>query len=369
LTKPIKILISGGGTGGHIFPALAIANAIRKIEPDATFLFVGAKGKMEMEKVPAAGYEIVGLQIAGIQRSLTFINLLKNLIFPVKLFMSLAKAFVVVFNYKPDIAIGTGGYASGPVLKICGWLGIPYIIQEQNSLPGITNKILGIHANAVCVAFDNMEKYFRKEKIQVTGNPIRENLSTNVITQQEGKSFFGLDANKPTVFITGGSLGARAINEGIAEKIDLLQKNNIQSIWQCGKTYLGEYKKYESETVKVMDFISNMDMAYAAADIIVSRAGGTISELAVVGKPTILLPSPNVAEDHQTKNVEALVQSHATILVKDAHAKSELVDTIVNLMVDEKQKCTLSENIKRMAKPNAAMDIARLVINIVKNKN
>lgn len=369
MNKQIKILVSGGGTGGHIFPALAIANAIKKMEPNATFLFVGAIGKMEMEKVPAAGYKIVGLQIAGIQRSLTVSNILKNLIFPFKLLMSLIKAFVVVFNFKPDIAIGTGGYASGPVLKICGWLGIPYIIQEQNSLPGITNKILGIHAKAVCVAFENMEAYFRKEKIHVTGNPIRENLAGSTLTQHEGKTFFESDVNKPTVFVTGGSLGARAINEGIAAKIELFQKNNIQLIWQCGKVYLNEFKKYESDSIKVTDFISNMDMAYAAADVIVSRAGGTISELAIVGKPTVLLPSPNVAEDHQTKNAEALVQSHATILVKDAQAKSDLVDTIISLVFDEAKKSELSANIKKMAKPNASNDIAKLVLDIVNNKN
>ena len=282
--------------------------------------------------------------------------------------MSLSKAFTIVYNYKPDLAIGTGGYASGPVLKMCEWMGVPYIIQEQNSLPGITNKILGINAKAICVAFDNMEAFFAKDKIHITGNPIRENLSSSICTRNQGIQFFNLDENKFTVFITGGSLGARAINEGIAAKVEEFEKNNIQVIWQCGKIYLKDYQKYASSNIKVMDFVADMDMAYAAADIIVSRAGGTISELAIVGKPTILLPSPNVAEDHQTKNVEALVHHHATILIKDEMSKLKLVDTIIDLSKDEERRKVLSINIKKMAKPNAANDIAVIALNIAKNK-
>lgn len=369
MSKQVKILVSGGGTGGHIFPAIAIANAIKKMRPDVDFLFVGASGRMEMEKIPAAGYPIVGLPVAGFQRKLSPGNIMKNILFPFKLVFSMMKALMVVVRFKPDLAIGTGGYASGPVLKICGWMGVPYVLQEQNSLPGVTNKLLGIHAKAVCVAFDHMEQYFAKEKIHVTGNPVRENLAGSHISREEAMMSFGFSLNKKTVFVTGGSLGAGPINEGIAAGMEELIKQDIQVIWQCGKFYLEQYKKFEHAQVRVLDFIKDMDKAYAAADIIVSRAGGTISELAIVGKPTILLPSPNVAEDHQTKNVQALVEKNATVLIKDQDAKANLVKEIISLCFDEMRKEQLSNNIKGMAKPNAAKDIASLALSIIEQKN
>jgi UDP-N-acetylglucosamine--N-acetylmuramyl-(pentapeptide) pyrophosphoryl-undecaprenol N-acetylglucosamine transferase len=365
--KNIKVIISGGGTGGHIFPAIAIAKALKKINENIEILFVGANGKMEMEKVPQAGFKIVGLNIAGFQRRLT----LQNLSFPFKLISSLWNAYSIVKNFKPDVAIGVGGYASGPTLKVANWQGVPTVLQEQNSLPGVTNQLLGKKASIVCVAFENMDKYFDAQKIVFTGNPIRENIVSNIIVRDKAVAEFNFVSNKKTVFITGGSLGARAINDAIAIQIQKLVDADIQVIWQTGKIYLQEFKKYETQypnNIRVMDFIPNMDIAYSAADIVVSRAGGTISELAILAKPSILLPSPNVAEDHQTKNVMALVEKDAAILVKDTEAKNKLVDTIIDLLNNMSKQKSLSENILKLARPNAANDIAQQILKLIDKK-
>lgn len=355
-------MISGGGTGGHLFPAIAIADAIKEKLPDAEFLFVGANGKIEMDKVPQLGYKIVGLNIAGFQRSIS----LRNISFPFKLLQSMWKAYTTVKSFKPDIAIGTGGYASGPTLKAAEWLSIPTVIQEQNALPGVTNKLLGKKALKIFGAFDNLDQYFTKNKIVITGNPLRKIVSLQKINKIEAIQYFGLSSQKPVIFITGGSLGALAINKAITANLDLFKENNIQLIWQCGKFYEKEYTAYNCETIKVLTFIDKMDFAYTAADIIISRAGaGTISELALVGKPTIMLPSPNVAEDHQTKNVLSLVEKSATIMVKDTEADTALGTTALSLLNDEDLKAKMSKNIAALAKPNAAKDIANEIFKLL----
>ncbi len=368
--KSLKIIVSGGGTGGHIFPAIAIANAIKSIRPDTEFLFVGAEGKMEMEKVPAAGYKIEGLWISGLQRKFT----LSNLSFPFKVISSLLKAKKILKQFKPDAAIGTGGFASGPMLQVAAKKGITTLIQEQNSYPGITNKILSKKVDKICVAYNGMEKFFPKEKIIFTGNPVRQD-----ILKMEGKKnraieFFGIDGNKKTILVIGGSLGARTINESIIECIETFEKNNIQLIWQTGKGFYQTAKEatinYSEKGIKAFDFIQKMDYAYAAADIIISRAGASsISELCLVQKPCILIPSPNVAEDHQTKNAMALVNYNAAILVKDNNAKSELKSTIIKLISDDKECEKLSKNIAKLGMPDAALVIANEVLRLINSKN
>lgn len=357
--KALKILISGGGTGGHVFPAIAIGKALKKIQPEVELLYVGAKGKIEMTKVPEAGFKVVGLNIAGFQRSLS----LKNLLFPFKLAISLLQAFFIILKFKPDAAIGVGGYASGPTLRIASFLGIPTFLQEANSLPGVTNRLLAKKARKVFVAFDGMDKYFAAEKIKNFGNPIRDSIKDITLSKQAAVQSFGLDVNRPIVFITGGSLGARAINKAIAARLSLLKEKSIQLIWQVGKIYLNDYQQFTATDVLVLDFVKNMDEAYAAADVIVSRAGGTISELAIVGKPCILLPSPNVAEDHQTVNVMSLVKVNAAILVTDAESEEKLCPEIIRLLDDTILSNELASNIKKMAKPNAANDIAQCILN------
>lgn len=362
--KNKRVIISGGGTGGHVFPAIAIGKALQALDKDIELLFVGANGKMEMEKVPLAGFRIIGLNIAGFQRNLS----LQNLSFPFKLLGSLWKAYRVVKSFNPSVAVGVGGYASGPTLKAANWLGIKTVLQEQNSLPGVTNQLLGKNASVICVAFDGMEKYFDSKKIRLTGNPIRETIVDLRISREEGALFFKLDTHKKIVFITGGSLGAKAINEGIAMHINEMVEQDIQIIWQTGKSHFSNYKRFEVEypnNVRVLDFLPNIDAAYAAADIVVSRAGGTISELAILAKPSILLPSPNVAEDHQTHNVMALVQKDAGILVKDKEANNVLVKTIIELFEDEKKQALLSKNIQKLARPTAAKDIAMEIIKLM----
>lgn len=359
-----KILISGGGTGGHVFPAIAIANAIRMLVPQSDILFVGANGKIEMTKVPEAGYPIKGLWISGFARKLT----LKNLLFPFKLLHSLIKAFFIVKKFNPDVAVGVGGYASGPTLQICNWLGVPTLLQEANSYPGITNKLLGARANTICVAYDKMDKFFDAEKIKITGNPIRKSILEINVSRAEAAKHFDLDPDKPIIFITGGSGGARAINDGIAAGLDNINKAGIQLIWQTGKVYLEEYKKYASDRIKVLDFIKRMDCAYSSADIIVSRAGGTIAELCIVGKPVILLPSANVTEDHQTKNVLALSEKNAAILVKDSDSIESLVPTALELIENKDKRTSLSQNIAQLAKPEAAETIAKEVLKLVKKE-
>ncbi len=349
-----KVIISGGGTGGHIFPAIAIANQIRLAYPDADVLFVGAEGKMEMEKVPKAGYEIVGLPIRGLQRKLT----LENLSFPFKLISSLLKAKKIVKSFKPDIAIGVGGYASAAIVKMAANKGVPTLVQEQNSYPGITNKWLAKKAKTICVAYDGLERFFPKEKIVKTGNPVRANVVDIVGKKEKGLSHFGLKANKKTVLVIGGSLGAGTINTSFKEGIQKLIDRDIQVIWQCGKFYHSKLKPVvealNSDLVYLSDFIYEMDLAYAAADYIVSRAGAmSVSELCLVGKPAILVPSPNVAEDHQTKNAMALVNENAALLVKDNEANLKLIDTILELDQNEALQTELSKNSRELGIDNA----------------
>jgi UDP-N-acetylmuramate--alanine ligase len=361
--QEIRVLISGGGTGGHLFPAIAIADAIKEKLPNARFLFVGANGKIEMEKVPQAGYEIVGMPITGFQRSLS----IRNLSFPLRLVYSMYKAFATVKSFKPHIAIGTGGYASGPTLKAAELMGIPTVVQEQNAFPGVTNKLLGKKAARIFAGFEGLEKYFDANKIMVTGNPLRKQVSLDAIDKSTAVKHFGLADDKPVIFITGGSLGARAINKAVAANLELFNQAGVQLIWQCGKIYENEYMPFNSETVKVLTFIDKMDHAYAAADIIVSRAGAsTISELTLIGKATIMLPSPNVAEDHQTKNVLSLVAKDAAIMVKDEEGEANLGKIAIDLLADEVRRKTLGRNMKALAKPHAANDIANEILRILK---
>ncbi|MEZ4930018.1 MAG: undecaprenyldiphospho-muramoylpentapeptide beta-N-acetylglucosaminyltransferase [Chitinophagales bacterium] len=358
MEKKLNILMSGGGSGGHVFPAIAIADAIKKEHSNAEFLFIGANGKIEMTAVPKAGYKIVGLNIAGFQRKLT----LKNLLFPFKLLFSIIKAWFVVKRFKPNAAIGTGGYASGAALKVAQWQGVPTFVQEQNAFPGITNKLLAKDVKYVFAAYPGLEKYFGKDKIIISGNPLRGSINISNVNKAEAVKHFGLNENKPVVFITGGSLGASAINKAIAHHIEMIKEQDVQLIWQCGKIYEETYTKFNSESIKVLSFIDRMDYAYAAADVIISRAGGTISELALVGKPVILLPSPNVAEDHQTKNGMALVEKNAAILIKDIDANEKLVPEVLKLLANKNKQEELSKNIKLFAKPNAAKEIAQKVL-------
>ncbi|NHB68342.1 undecaprenyldiphospho-muramoylpentapeptide beta-N-acetylglucosaminyltransferase [Perlabentimonas gracilis] len=364
--KHLKAIISGGGTGGHIFPAVSIANALGEIYPEVEILFVGAEGKMEMEKVPAAGYDIVGLPVVGFHRKLT----LRNLSFPFKLLRSLQKAKGVVKSFNPDVVVGVGGYASGPVLRIAQQLGIPTLIQEQNSFAGVTNKLLAKKAKAICVAYEGMEKYFPASKIILTGNPIRQGLEKIIPKTDEAHNFFDVPKGNKVVLVVGGSLGARSINHSILGDIDkFIEAKGVTLIWQTGKFYINDIKQKlndkNTENIKVFDFINRMDLAYSIADLVISRAGAcTISELCMVGKPSILVPSPNVAEDHQTMNAQALATRNAAILVKDSVAPEALATTALEIINDEQRLKTLSINIKEMALPNAANDIASKVIEV-----
>ena len=366
----IRVILSGGGTGGHIFPAVAIANAIKAAAPNASILFVGAKDRMEMEKVPAAGYQIKGLWISGLQRRLTT----DNLMFPFKVVSSLYNAYKIIKSFKPDVVVGTGGYASGPTLRAASWLGIPTLIQEQNSFPGITNKMLASKANKICVAYDGMGKYFPKDKILLTGNPVRNDIEHNNNSKSDALQYFKLNIDKITLLVVGGSLGARTINQSIAAGLSLLVGANIQLIWQTGKLYEDQataaVSGFKGKGIISMPFIKEMDMAYAAADIVISRAGAiAISELCISGKPSILVPSPNVAEDHQTKNALALSTREAAILVKDLEASEKLIDTAIELAKNKKEQIKLSANISAMAMHNSAALIATQVFELSKNKN
>lgn len=365
MQKPYRFILSGGGTGGHIFPALAIADEIKKQLPNAEILFVGAEGKMEMQKVPEAGYKIFGLPIAGIQRSLT----LKNLSFPFKLLNSLKQAKKIVKNFKPDAVIGVGGYASGPTLRAASNLGIPCLLQEQNSYAGLTNKWLKKKVKQICVAYEGMDKYFPASKLNLTGNPIRKNL-LDLPDRTKAIKSFNLDERKKTILVLGGSLGARTINESIAQNLDLLAKEDYQVLWQTGKLYHNEMltrsKNTNKEQLKVLEFIKNMDEAYAAADIIITRAGAlSVSELQVVGKPVIFVPSPNVAEDHQTKNAQALTKENAALMVADAQAVKDLLPKAFELLEDTEKQKQLSENIKKMAKPTATENIVSIIFKMI----
>ncbi len=361
--KPFNILISGGGTGGHIYPAIAIANEIKLRYPDANFLFVGAKDKMEMEKVPQAGFAIKGLWISGIQRK----NIFKNFNFPFKLLSSLWKANAIIKRFKPDIAIGTGGFASGPTLIMASLKNIPTLIQEQNSFPGITNKLLGKSTSKICVAYDDLERFFPSEKIIKTGNPVRQDLLDIHTKISEGIGFFTTDVKQKTILILGGSLGARKINELIASHLEFFKTQNVQVIWQCGKLYFDEYKHYNSENhVQVHQFINRMDLAYAASDIIISRAGASsVSELCIVGKPVIFIPSPNVAEDHQTKNAKFIVEKHGALLLKESELDTFKI-VFETLLKDKGKQEQLAENIKELALPSATTDIVNEVEKLLK---
>jgi UDP-N-acetylglucosamine--N-acetylmuramyl-(pentapeptide) pyrophosphoryl-undecaprenol N-acetylglucosamine transferase len=361
--KQPKFIISGGGTGGHIYPAIAIAKELKARYPEAQFLFVGAQDKMEMQKVPQAGYDIKGLWIAGLQRKLSF----QNALFPVKLVVSLVKSFFILQFFKPDVVIGTGGFASGAVLKVASLFGIPTVIQEQTSYPGITNKLLAKKANVICVAYENLERFFPKEKMILTGNPVRQDLLVPA-DKAEAMPYFNLDATKKTILVLGGSLGARRINQLIAKELDFLLQQNCQIIWQCGKLYLDEYAKYnKKQNVQVVAFIDRMDLVYAAADIIISRSGASsVSELCIVGKPTIFIPSPNVAEDHQTKNAKAIADKMGALLIKESELEGAFENTVADLLKNESLQSELCQNIKKLAKPNATKDIVEEVIKLIK---
>ena len=368
--KTYHIIISGGGTGGHIFPALAIADGLKASGLPVEILFVGAIGRMEMEKVPAAGYPIEGLDISGFQRTLTT----KNLSIPIKVLKSLLKAKSIVKNFKPDIAIGVGGYASGPMLFAASLAGVPTVIQEQNSYPGVTNKILAKRAKKIFVAYNGMEKYFPANKIELAGNPVRSLISGELPSKAEACAFFGLDASKPVIFSFGGSLGARTINQSIEKNLDAIKDSNTQLIWQTGKAYYAQIsQKLEGNDwsgLKVMEFLKEMHFAFAAADVIISRAGAlSIAELCLVGKPVILVPSPNVSEDHQTKNAMALVNNGAAVLVTDKDAQEKLIHTALNLLKNEEQRTSLSSQIRKMGISDATDTIVKSITKILQNND
>ncbi|MEE2954338.1 MAG: undecaprenyldiphospho-muramoylpentapeptide beta-N-acetylglucosaminyltransferase [Bacteroidota bacterium] len=365
--KTYKIIISGGGTGGHIFPALAIGKLLEKKIPNIKILFVGAKGRMEMEKIPKEGYEIKGLWISGFQRRITF----KNILFPFKLIHSIYMANKILNKYSPDLVIGTGGYASGPLLYMAAYKKIPSIIQEQNSFPGITNKILSRHVNKICVAYNDMEKFFPKDKICFTGNPVRNQILNFSDKRVEGIKYFNLDPSYLTVLVIGGSLGALSINNTIHKNIDFFKKESINLIWQTGISFLDKAKNVVKEidlpNINAYNFIQHMDLAYAAADIIISRAGAiAISELCCVGKPVILIPSPNVSENHQYKNAQSLVNKNAALLVEDSKASCKLVVKLLELINDSEMRASLSKNILALGVTDASNQIVKICSKIIK---
>ena len=362
-----RVIISGGGTGGHIFPAIAIADEIKKRNPLAKVLFVGAKGKMEMEKVPQAGYKIEGLEIAGFQRKFTF----SNFLLPIKIVKSLLKARKIIKRFKPDLVIGVGGYASGPTLKMAQFIGIPTVIQEQNSFPGKTNRILAKKTECICTAYEGMENFFPKTRVVLTGNPVRKELTgESNCERQEAQKVFNLNPELPTVLVIGGSLGAKTLNESMLHGVEEFNTHGVQLLWQCGKHYFehlqDELIAKDKSNIHLHQFISRMDCAYAAADIIISRAGAiSVSELSIVGKPVILVPSPNVSEDHQTKNAMALVDKNAALLVRDADARKVLVDEALKLIKDNHRCQQFSKAIKTLEKPNAVAEIVDMCEKIV----
>ncbi len=367
----LRVIISGGGTGGHIFPAVSIANEIRAKRPEAKILFVGAEGRMEMQRVPAAGYEIKGLPIAGFNRK----NLLKNIPVLFKIMKSRALARRIIRDFRPQVAVGVGGYASGPTLNVAESMGIPTLIQEQNSYAGVTNKLLAKKARKICVAYEGMSRFFPAEKILYTGNPVRQNLLEQTLSKEDAVRSFGLVPGKQTILVVGGSLGARTLNESILGNLPLVkQQSRVQFIWQTGKYYSEAIQNELArrgcpDNLKVMDFISDMNAAYAAADLVISRAGaGSISEFCLLGKPVILVPSPNVAEDHQTKNAQALVQKGAALYVADAEASRTLMPLAINTVTDPAKLEGLSQQIIQLARPNAASDIADEVLKLAEGK-
>ena len=368
--EKLKVIISGGGTGGHIFPAISIANELRERLPDTDILFVGALGKMEMERVPAAGYRIVGLPVMGFPRKPSF----KIVTFFLKLIQSMQLANKIISDFKPDVAIGVGGFASGPVLKAAVRKGVPAVLQEQNSYAGVTNKLLSAKVNKICVAYPNMDRYFPAEKIVLTGNPVRRNLIETIVNKEEALGHFKLDSKKQVVLIVGGSLGARTLNESVMHNLQLISETDVQVIWQTGSYYYQEMLERLGsncpENLLPMEFVSRMDLAYSVADVVISRAGaGTISELCLLGKPSVLVPSPNVAEDHQTKNAQSLVDNQAALLIKDADSKESLLIETFKLLGDKQRLKSLSENILKLGRPNAAKDIVDVILEVVKRKN
>lgn len=369
MDKPLRIIVSGGGTGGHIFPAISIANAIKAKHPDAQILFVGALGRMEMQRVPQAGYEIKGLPVRGLVRPLYS---LKNIGVAIDFLRSKVMAKSIIRKFKPMAAVGVGGYASAAALDAAHSMGIPCLIQEQNSYAGKTNKMLGTKAQKICVAYDGMERFFPADKIIKTGNPVRQNVVNDSISKEDARIKFGLDPDKKTILLVGGSLGARTINESMKQHLDIVKNANVQFIWQTGKYYNEEMTKAvkdfgEIPNLKVLDFITDMGAAYKAADLVISRAGASsISEFCLIGKPVILVPSPNVAEDHQTKNAMALVNKDAAIYVKDADAPTKLLNTALSTVCDDAKLQSLSENIKKLGLPNSADIIADEVLKLVK---
>ncbi len=370
MNNELRVIISGGGTGGHIFPAISIANAIREKCPDAKILFVGAEGRMEMQRVPAAGYEIKGLPIQGFDRK----NLLKNVKVLYKIWKSQRMAKQIIRQFRPMVAVGVGGYASGPTLNKCAAMGIPCLIQEQNSYAGVTNKLLAKKAQKICVAYEGMERFFPKEKIIMTGNPVRQALLDTKMSPEEARKQMGLDPDKKTILIVGGSLGARTMNESVLQHLDEIRQSDVQVVWQTGKYYhasiLDEMKQYEPiPSLRIMDFIADMGVAYRAANLVISRAGASsISEFCLLGTPVILVPSPNVAEDHQTKNAMALVNRQAALYVRDADAPQEVITLALQTVADEDKLRSLHENILKLALPNSASIIADEVIRMAKSK-
>ncbi|MEM6699776.1 MAG: undecaprenyldiphospho-muramoylpentapeptide beta-N-acetylglucosaminyltransferase [Bacteroidota bacterium] len=361
----MRVIISGGGSGGHVFPAIAIANGIKTANPNAEILFVGAKGKIEMEKVPKAGYKIEALNIRGFTRG----EYLRNLSLPFKVVGSLVKARSIIRKFRPDIAIGVGGYASGPLLYMASRLGILTLLQEQNSYPGVTNKLLSKRAKTICVAYDNLDRFFQKEQIVMTGNPVRTDITDLTGKRKEALKYFGLNPDQKVILSFGGSLGARTLNDAFTQSTALLKNSNAQVLWQTGKFYYDKVKTSDTANlpnVNCTQFIDRMDLAYAAADVIIGRAGAlTISELCIVGKAAILVPSPNVSEDHQTKNAQALEGKEAAILVKDVDAKENLITTALELLKDEERKKQLGLNIKQLAKPKATEKIVEEIMKLI----
>lgn len=366
MSKKLRVIISGGGTGGHIFPAIAIANAIKSKRPEAEILFVGALGRMEMQRVPAAGYDIKGLPICGFDRK----NLLRNVVVLFKIWRSQRLATKIIRSFKPTVAVGVGGYASGPTLNKCASRHIPYVLQEQNSYAGVTNKLLAKRAEKICVAYENMERFFPKDRILLTGNPVRQSLLDSSTSREDAIRSFGLDPQKPVLLIVGGSLGARTLNESMKRGLETVRLAGVQVLWQSGKYYSEEVKEFLSQAenadfIVQKDFFDDINKAYSAADLVISRAGASsISELSLIGKPCILVPSPNVAEDHQTKNALALVNKDAALYVKDSEAVEALLPLAVSVVKDLDRLKTLSENIKKLGKSNAADVIADEVIRI-----
>lgn len=369
MEKKIRIIISGGGTGGHIFPAVSIANALKEQHPDIEILFVGAEGRMEMHRVPAAGYQIIGLPVAGFDRK----HLWKNIGVLIKLIRSQLKARQIIKNFKPHAAVGVGGYASGPTLKVAGMMGIPTLIQEQNSYAGVTNKLLAKKACKICVAYEGMERFFEKDKIILTGNPVRQGLLNHTLNRETAVQSFGLDPQKKTILIVGGSLGARTINNCVMHGLDKIKSSGVQFIWQTGKFYIDEAKATvakagELPMLHTTDFISDMAAAYSAADLVISRAGaGSISEFCLLQKPVILVPSPNVAEDHQTKNALALVNKEAALYVKDMEAEEKLLDLAIRTVQQPETLTKLSTNIAKLAFKDSANVIAKEIYKLAVN--